>query len=179
MEANLSGKKYELMALFSPDLTEKERDEALKVVSDLLLSKQGKVVAEKAWGMRDLAYSIKKKTRGYYHLWHFVQDGENIAEIERELTLDGNILRHMITAIKPTEELVIFPDEDSKKPAKREKKGVDEEESKSHETKDKAKEVSPRPSRKKDQGEEGKDGAVGSVDEAKLNKIIDGSDISL
>lgn len=175
MEVNLSGKKYELLALLSPDLTEKERDEALKAVADVLCSKQGKIVAQQEWGMRDLAYPIKKKTRGYYHLWHFVQDALNIAEIERELTLDGNILRHMITAIKSTEELIVFPDEDSKKPAKRERKGAGEGEAKAEESPV----VSAQPPRKKTHAEEKTDSAVTPVDEAKLSKIIEGSDISL
>lgn len=155
-------KKYELLALFSPELTEKERDEAIRVASDFLKMKGGRIEEEKAWGMRDLAYPIKKHTRGYYHIWHFWQDGVNIAEIERDLSLENSILRHMVTSIKGDEKIVIFAEEEPKKPAKREKGGSQELPKR---------EVKPKKSKPSDKEQE--------VVEEKLNKIIEGSDISL
>lgn len=178
-------KKYELLALFSPDLTEKERDEALKVVADVLKIKKGKIEEEKSWGIRDLAYSIKKKNRGYYHIWHFWQDGSNISEIDRDLTLDNSVLRHMITAIKDDEKITIFLEEEPKKSKKREKRDESElsertavssrrsshdkvSDTKEEVAEDKPKRKQAKPSEKELQ-----------MAEEKLNKIIDGSDISL
>ena len=50
-----------------------------------------------AWGRRRLAYEIKKKNEGVYHLVVFDSSAETLDEIVRVLKIDDAVLRHMAT----------------------------------------------------------------------------------
>ena len=46
------------------------------------------------WGIRKLAYPIKKSARGRYYYLRFDGDSALIAELERRLRLDDKVLRY-------------------------------------------------------------------------------------
>ena len=93
---------YEIMLLLSPDLGEDAVGQEIKTLKDHIAEAGGEVTFEDDWGMRKLAYRIKKHEHGYYYVLLFSVDGSFIAPLEKELLLNKNILRHLIT-IPPKE----------------------------------------------------------------------------
>ncbi|MDP2691959.1 MAG: 30S ribosomal protein S6 [bacterium] len=89
-------KKYELMVIISSTIADPEIKERLKGLKEQL----GKeIVFEEIWGMRDFAYPIKNQRKGYYAVWNFLVDGEEIKELEENLKLYPNLVRHLIMQV--------------------------------------------------------------------------------
>lgn len=86
-------RSYETMYIVHPDAAGEAYGEVLakykKIVEDL----GGNVLKIDEWGERKLAYPILKQTRGRYVLMIFETDAEHIAELERRLRIDDNIMR--------------------------------------------------------------------------------------
>lgn len=85
--------KYEFTVVYVPD--EANRKEGIKAVEALLESKKIKTLNRKEWGLKTLAYEIKKQEKGFYVFYELEMDGKEISDIERELSLNGNVLRHL------------------------------------------------------------------------------------
>ena len=64
-------KKYELLYILRPDLEEDARKKVVESLSDLLTKNGAKVNKTEEWGLKQLAYEIKKFTKGYYVLVKF------------------------------------------------------------------------------------------------------------
>lgn len=50
---------------------------------------------EENWGLKKLAYSIKKKENGYYFLFQFAAPGEVIDRLETQFRRDERIIRFL------------------------------------------------------------------------------------
>lgn len=88
-------KVYEAMILYDPEFG---RDESTaKDYSRELIEKcGGEVIRSEKYAEQKLAYEIKKRKRGVYALTAMRMDPARVAELERNLTLDENVLRSLI-----------------------------------------------------------------------------------
>ena len=93
----MSKRNYELMLVLSPELEETALDTLLDRIKLFLENAQADVTSFKSWGLRRLAYTIQGYREGRYYLVHFTGDSENCSELERNLILTENILRHLLT----------------------------------------------------------------------------------
>ena len=57
---------------------------------------KGKILSQKSWGRRELAYPIKKEREGVYLFLELEMEPEKGGEIERKLRLEEDILRHLL-----------------------------------------------------------------------------------
>lgn len=89
---------YELFYLLEGDLQEDKKKEVLQEVKNLLLEK-GKILEEKEFGKRRLAYPIKKKIEGIYYLTYFSSPPDFIKRISTKLNQMEGVLRHHIERI--------------------------------------------------------------------------------
>ena len=58
-------RKFETLLLLSPELAAESREGLLATMVGVVEREQGKMVTTDHWGMRDLAYPVKKQMRGY------------------------------------------------------------------------------------------------------------------
>jgi small subunit ribosomal protein S6 len=86
-------RKYELMAIY--DVEVKPLDETKTFVKNLFSANNISVIDEKDMGMRELAYFINKKKKGYYYLFHFEAEQKSIDEINKAFKLNKGIMRHL------------------------------------------------------------------------------------
>jgi small subunit ribosomal protein S6 len=89
---------YEVVFIFSPVLDEAAVNLKLERYHSLVTGdeKGGEVVAVDHWGVRQLAYPVRKQKSGYYLVSQFVTDPDNLPEFERILTLDEELLRYLV-----------------------------------------------------------------------------------
>ncbi len=91
-------KKYEIMYILRPELDEAGVKTANADLQKLLTDNGGKVSDVNEWGLRDLAYAIKKETKGYYVVLKVeVEEQKAIAEFDRLTRNNANVLRYLIT----------------------------------------------------------------------------------
>jgi len=92
--------KYELTCLVSGDVAEEE----LKQIQEKIKKSLGgaKIIGEKVWGKRKLAYPIKKERQaaksdfGYYVSLNFEIEPAEIRKIDSEIKTKENVLRHLM-----------------------------------------------------------------------------------
>ncbi|HSL98755.1 MAG TPA: 30S ribosomal protein S6, partial [Candidatus Limnocylindria bacterium] len=58
--------KYESAILFDPELPEDRRKEFLAKIEGIVTSFEGEILKQDDWGIRKLAYHIRKKQNAYY-----------------------------------------------------------------------------------------------------------------
>lgn len=86
-------RKYESLLLLSPELSTDARNAVIEGVKGIIDREGGKVLVEDLWGMRDLAYPVKKQMRGFYIRLEFAAPGTLIAELERNIRITEGIFK--------------------------------------------------------------------------------------
>lgn len=71
-------------------------EEEIKSLTDLVNSLKGKIVEEKKWGKRQLAYPIKKLSSAYYYTWKVDIDHKKVPELERKMNFNEKLIRHIL-----------------------------------------------------------------------------------
>ncbi|OHD10864.1 MAG: 30S ribosomal protein S6 [Spirochaetes bacterium GWC1_27_15] len=87
-------KKYEMMVIYNTE--ERPLEETKTFVKDTFSSNNIKVIDEKDMGMRELAYLINKKKRGYYYLFNFEAEPASIKEMNAAFKLYKGIFKNLV-----------------------------------------------------------------------------------
>jgi len=88
-------KKFETLLLFSPELSAENREGIISTLTATLEKENGKLTETDSWGMRDLAYPVRKQMRGYYIRLEFIAQGNTVAELERIIRITDGIFKFM------------------------------------------------------------------------------------
>lgn len=86
---------YETMFVVSPVLSDEEQKATYKKYTDLLKTGMAGIVHQEEWGLRKLAYPIRKKINAYYYLVEYRSDSALVNKLETEFKRDENILRYL------------------------------------------------------------------------------------
>ena len=87
--------KYETLLLLSPELADENRQEILDNLSGIIARENGRMLDVDDWGMRDLAYPVKKQFRGHYVRLEFAGPGEVVTELERNIRIADGIFKFL------------------------------------------------------------------------------------
>ena len=90
---------YELVTIHSPEASQDETNESIKVINDFVSSNDGVVSEHDEWGMKSLAFPIKKFKEGNYSLIKFSILSDKINELNGMLQMNESILRHLIVKV--------------------------------------------------------------------------------
>jgi small subunit ribosomal protein S6 len=94
-------RRYETMIVYHPDTGETAVKEALERVKQIITGQAGQVMQLVEWGLKDLAYHIKKQRRGYYAIVEYDGEGATVAELERNLRISDRVLRYITVQVDP------------------------------------------------------------------------------
>lgn len=89
--------EYEILLLLDPDLDDDRQAEIVTRARERVESGGGTWDLHDVWGRRRLAYEIRHKPDGSYHLLHFTCDAGTLDEVSRILRIDDGVMRHMAT----------------------------------------------------------------------------------
>ncbi|MFC1495665.1 30S ribosomal protein S6 [Thermodesulfobacteriota bacterium] len=84
---------YELIYIVNPNLNDEDFHELVKKYSGIIENLKGIIIKTQEWGKQRLAYRIRKFYNGVYVYVDFCAENKSIAELERNLKLDDNILK--------------------------------------------------------------------------------------
>ena len=87
------------MVIFTPVLSDEEFKTEQKKYASLVKDNGGSVVAENAWGLKSLAYPIRKKTTGLYWIMEFIAPSSFHEKLKTQLLRDESVLRHLATRL--------------------------------------------------------------------------------
>ena len=71
VSTNTQIRKYEIVFISNPEITDQEIKDLVKIVSKEINDLNGTIVKTDIWGLKKLSYPIKKFTEGYYILIEF------------------------------------------------------------------------------------------------------------
>jgi small subunit ribosomal protein S6 len=95
--------RYETLFVMHPELPEAQVRETIDRVKRLIEGMDGQVSETQDWGMRELAYPIRKQPRGTYVLTQYTARPDVVKELERTMKLADEILRFISVRIpEPT-----------------------------------------------------------------------------
>ncbi len=95
---------YEILFIVPNKFTEEEAKKVISNLKDLIESNEGKITYEEYWGKKKLAYKIKHNEYGYYALYQFDLEREKLADLNRLIRLNNEVLRHQIISINKQSE---------------------------------------------------------------------------
>jgi small subunit ribosomal protein S6 len=104
-------RKYETLVLLSPELAEENRQEILDNLSKTLDKASGKLLTVDQWGMRELAYPVRKQTRGFYVRFEYLAPGAAVAELERIIRITDGVWKFVTVQLDDDAEVVVAAEE--------------------------------------------------------------------
>ena len=101
-------RRYETIYILRPTLSEDEITKVVENTNQIILDEKGTIIELNKWGMKKLAYLIKKESQGYYVYCEYAGSPAAVAEIERKFRIDDSVLRYLTikTAVSISEEQI-------------------------------------------------------------------------
>lgn len=99
-------RRYETIVILRPNAGEEEIKRVIETTTQIIKDEKGSIIEENKWGMKKLAYLIKKESLGYYVYIDYAGTPAAVSEIERKFRIDDVVLKYMTikTAAAITEE---------------------------------------------------------------------------
>jgi small subunit ribosomal protein S6 len=95
---------YECVLIARNDVTQQQVESIIESIANQLETDGGVMIKREYWGLRSLAYRIKKNRKGHYMLVGLDAKPAFVSEMERQLRLNEDILRFMTLAVNEIEE---------------------------------------------------------------------------
>lgn len=92
---------YELGIVINPEIGDEQARSLVERVTTIITNHGGQVVRVNAWGRRRLAYPIQRFRDGLYFFFDLILEPSTIAEIERNLRVNEDIIRHLMKVRDP------------------------------------------------------------------------------
>lgn len=91
---------YETVFIARQDLTNTQVEAMASTFTQVIKTHKGEVSKTEFCGLRNLAYKIKKNKKGHYVLMNISSTPAGIAEMERQMKLSEDILRHLTVRVE-------------------------------------------------------------------------------
>ena len=95
---------YECVIIGRQDVSSGHVEELVNNFCSIIEKDGGSIKKREYWGLRSLAYRIKKNRKGHYILLNFETSPKILKEFERVMGLNEDILRFMTIVIDAVEE---------------------------------------------------------------------------
>jgi small subunit ribosomal protein S6 len=88
-------RRYETIFILRPSAGEEEISKVINSTTTIITGEQGSIIEMNRWGIKKLAYLIKKESLGYYVFCDFAGTPAAVAEIERKFRIDDLVLKYL------------------------------------------------------------------------------------
>jgi small subunit ribosomal protein S6 len=95
---------YENVFIARQDISGAQVDQLADGFTQLIGEQGGEVKKREYWGLRNLAYRINKNRKGHYVLFNIEAPAPAIAELERTMRINEDVLRYLTLRVEKLEE---------------------------------------------------------------------------
>ncbi|MEO1016052.1 MAG: 30S ribosomal protein S6 [Pseudomonadota bacterium] len=95
---------YEHVVVTRPDISPAQVDTFVEELTEFVASKGGKVEKTEYWGLRNLAYPIKKVRKGHYSLLNLDAPADAVQELERRHRISDDVMRYLTIKVDELDE---------------------------------------------------------------------------
>jgi small subunit ribosomal protein S6 len=114
---------YEHVIIARPDISPQQVDALIEDVTRTLAEQGGRVAKNEYWGLRNLAYRVRKNRKGHYSLLNIDAPAAAVHELERRLRINEDVLRYLTIRVEAHDEepspILARRDRDEKRRARR------------------------------------------------------------
>jgi small subunit ribosomal protein S6 len=95
---------YENVFIARQDISSAQAEALADQFANLIAEQGGKVTKKEHWGLRNIAYRIKKNRKGHYVLLNIDAPPAALHEMERQMRLHEDVLRYLTVRVEALEE---------------------------------------------------------------------------
>lgn len=92
--------KYDLTLVLRTDLKDEAKEKFLEKIEKTVKALEGKVLKSLEMGRKQLAYKLSGQGEGIYINMVLEGPGQMVVQLEKKLTVDKEILRHLLVVMK-------------------------------------------------------------------------------
>jgi small subunit ribosomal protein S6 len=90
---------YEHVFLARQDISQAQVDALTKEYSEVITEAGGKIAKAEYWGVKTLAFKIKKNRKAHYSLLNIDANPSAVAEMERRMSLSPDVIRFLTVRV--------------------------------------------------------------------------------
>ena len=94
---------YENIFIARQDISTTQVEALADTFANLVAENGGKVEKREYWGLRNLAYRMKKNRKGHYVLFNLDAPAAAVSELERNMRINEDILRYITIRVEELE----------------------------------------------------------------------------
>lgn len=95
---------YELVTILNADIKDEDVGGTVERLTQFITNRGGEVQNVDQWGRRRLAYPIARQMEGTYVVTHLRLQPANAAELEANLRISEDVIRHLLVRYNPAEQ---------------------------------------------------------------------------
>src|SRR5260370_16330987 len=95
---------YENVFIARQDISAAQVEALADTFTGIVAAQGGQVTKREYWGLRNLAYRIKKNRKGHYILFNLDAPPPAVNELERNMRINEDVLRYITVRVEALEE---------------------------------------------------------------------------
>jgi small subunit ribosomal protein S6 len=95
---------YESVLIARQDISAAQAEALTEKYAEIIQAHGGSVAKRESWGLRTLAYRIRKNRKGHYTLLNIDAPADAVKEMERNMRIDEDVLRYLTIRVDELEE---------------------------------------------------------------------------
>lgn len=95
---------YETVFIARQDISGPQVDALAEQFAGIVAAQGGEVKKRESWGLRNLAFRIKKNRKGHYVMFNLDAPPAAVSEMERNMRINEDILRYLTVRVETLEE---------------------------------------------------------------------------
>ncbi len=90
---------YEHIFLARQDLSQAQVDALAVTATEIVEANQGKVIKTETWGLKSLAYKIKRNRKAHFVMLDIDAPAGVVAELERQTSINEDVIRYLTVRV--------------------------------------------------------------------------------
>lgn len=95
---------YECVFIARQDISAPQVEALTEELSNIIVQGGGSVSKKEYWGLRNIAYRVKKNRKGHYVLINIDAPSAAVKEMERQMSINEDVLRTLTIRVEELEE---------------------------------------------------------------------------
>jgi small subunit ribosomal protein S6 len=95
---------YENVFIARQDISAAQVEALADAFTTLVTEQGGQVAKREYWGLRNIAYRIKKNRKGHYVLFNLDAPPKAVNELERNMRINEDVIRYLTVRVEALEE---------------------------------------------------------------------------